>query len=562
MTKFILITCGIALSLFLNGCSQVLESVNLLNGSEIVNSTNDQEDFNINIKSLTFKNAQEANSDPYPRKLMLTGNGSRANVFNEADFLNSNFPPSTPAGHYLLGVGDKLSFHQLNEYAVSSTNLPNQKVETDYLLGVGDELTFVQMNQAVNNLNIKDPNTTLNTSSVVDTNGNILLLGLGSIQAENKPLNSIQTEVRNILIRNGLAPYFQLEITGFNSKKAFVTSQDDFIKRAENIIQITNLPVTLKEILMSYGLGSNTIERLSVTLSRNGQTFRMTAGQIFDNQSNRIVIQDRDQISIHYSELSNTRIEAVVGSNSNVLLPGIGSLKAENRSLADLRADITHILLKGGMKPKFQLEITEFKSKKFSIITMGQKSKVIALTDSQLSLKEAILANENILFNEGTFGIVNLIRNGETFQITLQEIFDGFGANILIQDGDTVELESFKYKEGQVFALSGAGKAQLVPINPSRRETLADILFTSNGALNNLLAKRSEVYLLRGQNPLIAYHLDAQNVSRILVAANTELRPNDIVYVADRPIISFARTLSEISPLRILLRDIQNDNIP
>ena len=63
------------------------------------------------------------------------------------------------------------------------------------------------------------------------------------------------------------------------------------------------------------------------------------------------------------------------------------------------------------------------------------------------------------------------------------------------------------------------------------------------------MAKRSEVYLLRGQNPSVAYHLDAQNVSRILVAAKTELRPNDIVYVADRPIISFSRTLAEIAHL-------------
>jgi len=113
-----------------------------------------------------------------------------------------------------------------------------------------------------------------------------------------------------------------------------------------------------------------------------------------------------------------------------------------------------------------------------------------------------------------------------------------------------------------VFALSGAGNAQVVSIDPSKRETLADILFAKNGALNNLLAKRSEVYLLRGKNPSVAYHLDAQNVSRILVAAKTELRPNDIVYVADRPIISFSRTLAEILPLRILLRDIQNDDIP
>ena len=113
-----------------------------------------------------------------------------------------------------------------------------------------------------------------------------------------------------------------------------------------------------------------------------------------------------------------------------------------------------------------------------------------------------------------------------------------------------------------MFALAGSGNAQIINIDPSKRETLADILFTPKGALNQINAKRSEVYLLRGRNPSVAYHLDAQNVSRILVAAKTELRPNDIVYVAERPIISFSRTLAELTPLRILLRDIQDSNIP
>ena len=100
-----------------------------------------------------------------------------------------------------------------------------------------------------------------------------------------------------------------------------------------------------------------------------------------------------------------------------------------------------------------------------------------------------------------------------------------------------------------------------MPIDPSKRETLADILFTENGALSNVQARRSEVYLLRGRNPSIAYHLDAQNVSRILVASNTQLRPNDIIFVAERPIISFARTLGEITPLRILLKDARNGTL-
>ena len=256
----------------------------------------------------------------------------------------------------------------------------------------------------------------------------------------------------------------------------------------------------------------------------------------------------------------------MVGSKGNILIPGIGNIKAENRTLAAIHADITKILLKEGVIPNFQLEIIDYKSKKFFLVEKGLPSQIIPLTDKKLTLKEAIFGTGNIILRENEreneFTIVNLIRAGSNYQITTQELLNGLGSRVLIQDGDTVELKSFKYKLGQVFALSSGGNAQMIPIDPSKRETLADILFTPKGALNNLLAKRSEVYLLRGRSPSTAYHLDAQNVSRILVAAQTELRPNDIIYVAERPIISFSRTLAEILPLRILLRDIQEDNIP
>ena len=102
----------------------------------------------------------------------------------------------------------------------------------------------------------------------------------------------------------------------------------------------------------------------------------------------------------------------------------------------------------------------------------------------------------------------------------------------------------------------------IINIDPAQRETLADILFTSGGVLGSTSAKRSEVYLLRGSGPVQAYHLDAQNPTRLIVADFMELRPNDILFVAEQPIVSFNRALATIVPLRILLRDIQDNNIP
>ena len=588
MTRFKLIPFGIASALFLHSCSEILEPVSLFSGKPDVEIESVQENFEINIKSLTFESARNANNAPYPRRLMQTGIGSSANVVDEANFLISNMPPPSKSTDYLLGIGDRLSFARLYEFVVSTTQFPSDNLVGDYLLGVGDELTLVQLNEIESGLSTiissitntgddeKNGNggtpqpreSILKTSGIVGTDGNILLLGLGSIKAENRSLSDIQTEVRNILIRNGLAPSFQLEITGFNSKKAFVTFPNPERSFGNNLVYITNLPITLKELAINYGVRSSLLNTSTVTLTRKDRQFQTSSDKLFEDSFPRVFIQADDQIEIQETLRDSEDTIAVIGSRGDILLRGAGSFKAANRSLAEVRADVSRALQEKGFLPSFQLEVTDFKSRNFYLITNNYGAKKIPLEASKLNLKQAIL--DNILNDDSAkidhsldgLTVVELKRNGLSYRMTLHEILGGGASKTFIQDGDTIELKDLKYKLGEVFALGGAGSAQMVPIDPSKRETLADILFASKGALNNLLAKRSEVYLLRGRSPSVAYHLDAQNVSRILVAAQIELRPNDIVYVADRPIISFARTLAEINPLRILLRDIQDGNIP
>jgi len=581
MTRLKLTSFGISLSLLLLSCSEILEPVSLFAGKQSVEIESVQEEFEINIQSLTFESAQKANDSPYPRKLMQNGIGSKAKVLNEDELVTSNMPSSSEKSmDYLLGIGDQLSFTRLNEFVTPVAKFPPQLTEVDYLLGVGDELTLIQLSEGTNGLGAIIPNiddaidngkvvnhlpkeSVLKTSGLVGSDGNILLLGLGSIKAQNRSLNDIQTEVRNILIRNGLAPSFQLEITGFNSKKAFVSFPNPKNSFGNNLVPITNLPITLRELIINYGVQPSSQISTIVTLTRNSILYRIPLSKLFDKSSPRIVIQDRDQIEIKESIKDTPPYKLVVGSRGHILIPGLGSFKAKNRSLAEVQDDISGALLKQGLVPIFQLEVTGFKSKKFFLILENTKNKVIALESSEMNIRDAVLNNiSGDISNSKNLTLVLLRRNNSLYKITLQELLSKGAPKVFINDGDVLELKSFEYKMGKVFALAGAGNVQIVSINPSKRETLADVLFVKDGAFHNLRAKRSEVYLLRGQSPSVAYHLDAQNVSRILVAAKTELRPNDIVYVADRPIISFSRTLSEIIPLRILLRDIQDGNIP
>ena len=569
MNNFKLIICCIASSLLLNGCNKILEPVSFLSGKQGDASELEQEDFQINIKALTFETAKKLSNAKYSRQIILTGSGSKAKVLDEADFLKSSFPKLSNSQDYLLGVGDQLSFVLLSEFETKTVQWPAVSKKSEYLLGAGDELTFVQSIEnsldTTGNFNQEGqfiPDTKndqlIETKGVIGTNGNILLLGLGNILAANRTLDDLRTEVRNILIRNGLAPNFQLEISNFRSQKAFVTIKNGSSKS----IRLNNLPISLKEIALEAGLSEADKNFALIKFTRNKQEFHITAGQLFDLTAPEIFIQDKDQIEIQIILKSETIFKSVVGSKGNILLPNIGSILVVNLSIDDVHEKISNILSIKSIKPNFQLELTKSASKKAYLIQKNVGSTVVPLSNSNITLREMILESRSSIISNVGLPVVTLKRNGQVFRMTGDYILDPNTPDILVINNDQIEIESLAYKPGQVYALSGTSNARIVPIDPSKRETLADVLFVSGGALNNSLAKRSEVYLLRGQNPSVAYHLDAQNVSRILVAAKAELRPNDIIYAADRPIIAFSRTLSEILPLRILLRDIQNDNIP
>ena len=123
MNRFKFITLGITAAFLLNSCSKVLEPVSFFGGKQDITAEAGQEEFEINIKSLTFDTAKKANNATYPRHLILTGNGSKANVSDETIFLKSSFPKPSNNTDYLLGVGDEISFSQLNEFETGIVQL-------------------------------------------------------------------------------------------------------------------------------------------------------------------------------------------------------------------------------------------------------------------------------------------------------------------------------------------------------------------------------------------------------------------------------------------------------
>ncbi len=69
-----------------------------------------------------------------------------------------------------------------------------------------------------------------------------------------------------------------------------------------------------------------------------------------------------------------------------------------------------------------------------------------------------------------------------------------------------------------------------------------------------LIPKRqtpSQIYVLRGTESsarVNAFRLDARNAAHFVLATKFELRPNDVIFVAEQPVTRWSRVTQQIIP--------------
>ena len=366
----------------------------------------------------------------------------------------------------------------------------------------------------------------------------------------------MRSEVRNILIRNGVSPRFQLEIVKFKSQKSYLT-----INTRSQVILLDDQRKTIRDLLTSANVGIKPGVITRISLQRDCTEFSISLRDLYGVNVNNIDIQPNDHIFVEDSSANIKVTSSVVDHEGNIVFEGIGKVKGSGLTISQLKKNIENLIQPvPDSQNAFQIQITNFASQKALLGIQGKPGVLVPITDTPTKISE-VLTQSGLSVDGNHITQISLQRNLKTYLFNLDDLLNPNSPDVYIQPNDRITTTILPYKENKVFILGGVAP-QIFKINPANRETLADVLFTSGGALSASSAKRSEVYLLRGSDPVVAYHLDAQSPTRLIVADAMELRPNDILYVAEQPIISFNRTLATIIPLRILLRDIQDENIP
>ena len=86
-----------------------------------------------------------------------------------------------------------------------------------------------------------------------------------------------------------------------------------------------------------------------------------------------------------------------------------------------------------------------------------------------------------------------------------------------------------------------------------RTASLADALY-EKGGFSSEKANPGQIYVLRGSdNPaemgaVTAFHLNAREAANFVLATRMQLRPNDVIFVAEQPITKWNRFIQQLTP--------------
>ena len=407
---------------------------------------------------------------------------------------------------------------------------------------------------------------------IVENDGSIILSNLGRIKVAGKTVGEIEKEIGDLSRRrNNFWTNFRVKVTGFNSQKAFLTLNTNSPKNdtqpsaTGSIIKIADQPLTLREILTASAISLKPGITTVIRLQRDNKTYSFDLQKVFSIGAEDIIIRDKDHIFVDeiISNVFQTKVK--VGQDGELVLPNLGKIKVAGKSVEELKKEVQKLSKRrDNFWNDFQLEVTEFGSQQ-AIVSIPNnpnnietKSTLVPISNKAIRLDE-VLTQRGVTIDHNVLTKINLLRNGTSKSFLFSSLLLDPSKEIYLENGDRVIVEYLPYKQDKVFILGAGISPTKFDISPSNRETMADALFTENGALSSVDANRSEVYLLRGNGPVVAYHLNALNTARLIVAEAMELRPNDILFVAEQPISSFNRALERIFPLRSLIGNITSN---
>jgi polysaccharide export outer membrane protein len=307
----------------------------------------------------------------------------------------------------------------------------------------------------------------------------------------------------------------------------------------------------------------------------------------------------------------NSRQGYTVQDDGSIAIPDVGRVAIAGLTLEEAEAALFQSLISAQIDPTFSLEIAEFNSKKVSVGGAVAEPGVFPITLTPLYLEEALAQAGGTTAANLDYTSVRLYRDGTIYQVPLEALYANNSIQkIPLLPGDSVfvddayqldqasayfeqQIQLAQYRQGarsaalsQLQAEVNLRRSELAearnnyqaqmefdavdrdyvyltgevaqqgryPLPLGRKASLADALYGKGEGLAIRTADPRHVYVLRGStdpmefDSLTAWKLNTQNAAALVLATRFELRPNDVVFVAEQPVTKWHRVITQITP--------------
>ena len=240
----------------------------------------------------------------------------------------------------------------------------------------------------------------------------------------------------------------------------------------------------------------------------------------------------------------------------------LGRIKAKDKTLTELEDLVYKKVVETGGNTNFNLFIRDFRSKYVSI-SHNEKFIVVPYVSAPMYIEQVLGQLSSLASLEGASNLSFVIsqsadkkivihRGDDKYVISYNSLMRNRQKRIRIFPSDRIFINSLNYKIEKVLLVGETGAQRAIPINSNLRPSLSDTIFPvaqedSGSVLNRTTSDFSQIYVLRKKKKSFqAFHLDITDPTRVSLANQFEMRPDDIVFVATQPLSLYSRTLSQI----------------
>ena len=266
------------------------------------------------------------------------------------------------------------------------------------------------------------------------------------------------------------------------------------------------------------------------------------------------VLGYEEALSVSSTQASRVTRMLEVNEDGLINFFQLGRIKAEGKTLTELEDLIYKKVAETGGNTNFNLFVRFFRSKYFTISYKGQTTATpyvsapmyLELVLAGSPATELMDAREPIVKSGNIDNKILLYRGDEKYVFSYDGLTRINRKGIRIFPGDKIFVEPLSYRQEKVLLVGETGAQRAIPINSDLRPSLSDAIF-SGSVLNSTTSDFSQIYVLRRKKKFFqAFHLDITNPTRVSLANQFEMRPDDIVFVATQPLSLYSRTLSQI----------------